>query len=156
MAKITLICGKICSGKSYIAGKIEGVILNCDELMTTLFPEPLGDAFDEMGRRAESYLMNLAETLTLGGVNVILDWGFWTRDSRNAAIERFRARGIETELIYVEPSERRRLENIALRNAAFAAGEKGIFEADEGLLEKCDSRFEPPAPPEVFTLIRNE
>lgn len=153
MAKITLICGKICSGKSHIAKNMDGIKLSCDELMTALFPEPMGDKYDAAAARSKEYLLGLAETLALGGVDVVLDWGFWRRDERVADIQRFKSRGIETELIYLKPSVARRAENITLRNAEVEAGAKDVYEADEGLLSKCDALFEEPNETEEFTLI---
>ncbi|HOV25823.1 MAG TPA: AAA family ATPase [Pseudobacteroides sp.] len=47
MAKIIIMCGKICSGKSTYSQKlkkeINAVVLSCDELMLSLFDEQLGD-----------------------------------------------------------------------------------------------------------------
>ena len=154
MAKITLFCGKICSGKSHIAKSYKGVPLSCDELMTRLFPEPLGDAYEAASARSKAYLLDLAETLASGGVDVVLDWGFWFREERAATLHRFTERGFDAELVYVEPTPERRAANIAARNAAVAAGDSSVYEADEGLLEKCDRLFEPPTE-EVFTLIVN-
>lgn len=43
MAKVTQICGMLCSGKSTLARKVcaqsGAVLLSCDELMLSLFPE---------------------------------------------------------------------------------------------------------------------
>ncbi len=156
MAKVTLICGKICSGKTRLARTLPGVPLSCDELMTSLFPEPMGDGYDAAARRAKEYLLSLAETLLRGGVDVLLDWGFWTRAERDETRARFERMGAEVELVYVEPTPERRAKNIETRNAEAAGGARDVYAADEGLLAKCDSRFEPPTPPERFTLVRNE
>lgn len=156
MAKITLICGKICSGKSHIAKSLGGIKLSCDELMTALFPEPLGDAYEAASARSKEYLLALAGTLAEGGADVVLDWGFWFREEREAVLRRFRERGFDTELICVEATPERRAANIAARNAAVASGDTSVYAADEGLLAKCERLFEPPAPPEVFKLIIND
>lgn len=156
MAKITLFCGKICSGKSHIAKSYSGINLSCDELMTRLFPEPLGDAYEDASARSKAYLLDLAETLADGGVDVVLDWGFWFKEERVETLRRFTERGFDTELIYVEATPERRAANIAARNAAVAAGDASVYEADEGLLAKCDRLFEPPTADEVFTLIVNK
>ena len=156
MAKVTLICGKVCSGKTRLARTLPGVPLSCDELMTSLFPEPMGERYDDAARRSKEYLLSLAETLLRGGVDVLLDWGFWTRAERDETRARFERVGAEVELVYVEPTPERRAKNIEARNAEAAAGAESVYAADEGLLRKGDSRFEPPAPPERFTLVRNE
>ena len=50
MPKVILIIGRLCSGKTTYARKVareeHAVHLNCDELMRTLFPEPLGEDYD--------------------------------------------------------------------------------------------------------------
>lgn len=45
MPKVIMLCGKICSGKSFYAeqlkNRINGIVLSCDDLMLTLFDEQL-------------------------------------------------------------------------------------------------------------------
>ena len=62
MAKVTLICGILCTGKTTLAGRIcdktGAVLLSCDALMLALFPEDnLGAEYETYAARAKEYLL---------------------------------------------------------------------------------------------------
>ena len=67
MAKVIMTCGKLCSGKSTYARKLQeelgAIILSIDELMLTLFPEGAGEMHDIYAKRTEQYL--LAQSLKI-------------------------------------------------------------------------------------------
>ena len=71
MPKVILIIGRLCSGKTTYARKVaqeeHAVHLNCDELMRTLFPEPLGEDYDRYLARAFDYLFTLTRRLAESG-----------------------------------------------------------------------------------------
>ena len=58
MPEVILLCGKICSGKTTYAQRLRteknAVILSCDELMLTLFPQGAGEHHDLLAQRAPS------------------------------------------------------------------------------------------------------
>lgn len=148
MAKVYLICGKICSGKTTLAKKLaesrNGVILSCDEVTWTLFDNDLGEEHDEMTSRIRRYLLHKAAEIVRTGTNVILDWGFWSAAYRTEVGEYFSAEKIKTQWTYlsVPPGEwKRRIEK---RNAAVLAGESHDYFVDEGLLAKLERLFEEP------------
>ena len=145
MAAVVLLCGKLCCGKStYTKALLErrrAMLLSCDELMLSLLPEQLGDLHDEVARKAKDYLLARAVELLTLGVDVILDWGFWQKESRRTAEDFFRSRGFETEWIYLKVTDEEWRRRIAKRNAE---GPPGAYRVDEGLLQKCISRFEEP------------
>ena len=103
MSKVIMTCGMICCGKSTYAKKLQAeqnaIILSIDDITLTLFPDGSGDMHDTYALRAEQYLLNLSIQVLLAGVDVILDWGLWTRAVRNR-IRQFYAshEGIKTEL----------------------------------------------------------
>ena len=115
MPKVIMTCGTICCGKSTYAGKIRAernaVILSIDEITLTLFPDGSGEMHDTYALRAEKYLLELSLQILQAGVDVILDWGLWTRAVRDR-IRNFYAShgGIKTELHYIRihPSEWKR------------------------------------------------
>jgi len=90
MSKVILVCGKICAGKTTYAKKlaeeIGAVILSVDEITLALFGQHLGDKHDEMVEKTKKYLFGKAAEIISVGVNVILDWGFWTREERQYAV----------------------------------------------------------------------
>ena len=61
MGKVILICGRLCCGKSTLARKLAdergAVILSCDEVSLSLFPEGLGENHDAMTDRIKCYLL---------------------------------------------------------------------------------------------------
>ena len=147
MAKIYLICGKICSGKTYYSKKLaagtNGVILSCDELSRIIDRNVSvdSDKYDSIAKELQSYLFRRAAEIASHGVNVILDWGFWTERDRISASEFFAVQGCETEWHYLDISEEQLRKNVEKRNASLSVSD---YFVDEGLLEKCLSRFEIP------------
>ena len=154
MAKVYLFCGKICSGKTWHAEKIRksasAVILSKDEVTYDLTDNQLGEEYDAFAKRVNGYLRKKAAQIVQAGVNVILDWGFWTKADRMEISEFFRTRGISYEWYYMDVSDEQWEKNIAERNSRIERGEGGYdFYVDEGLRRKVLSRFEPPTREEI-------
>ncbi len=86
MPKAILICGKICSGKTTYAAALreasKAVLLSVDEIMLELFGLYAGDRHDEYAEKIQKYLFNKSVEIIESGSNVILDWGFWTKQKR--------------------------------------------------------------------------
>ena len=86
MSKVYLICGKICSGKSTYAQALlresGAVILSVDELMLALFGQHAGEKHDDYAARIKAWYRQKSLELLASGLDVILDWGFWTRKER--------------------------------------------------------------------------
>lgn len=156
MGKIILLCGKICSGKSSYAASIKTdttVILSCDELMLQLFDECLGEGHNRMLEKCRNYLLDLAEQISAAGPDVILDFGFWDKAQRQSVRERFRAKGIETELHYVRVSNEVWIQQIKDRNAAALSGTAGrIYYVDDNMKRIFDEAFEEPSAEEIDIL----
>ncbi len=157
MAKVIMLCGMVCSGKTTYAQvlrhQIGAVCLSCDELMLALFTEPMGEDYETALTRAKGYLYTVARQLVQMGVTVILDFGFWSRQERDEARAMFSGHGIHTELHYLKVNEERWEQNIASRNAACRNGDTAAYPIDEGLKCKCLMAFEEPTPGEAdFTV----
>ncbi|MBQ2668601.1 MAG: ATP-binding protein [Clostridia bacterium] len=159
-AKVILVCGKICSGKSYYVNQIKkesgAVVLSCDELTWDLFDNDLGDKHDAMMVRVHRYLHKKAAEIALAGCSVILEWGFWRRADRQYATDFYVNQGISVEWHYIDISDENWQRNIASRNAAVAAGETTDYALDEGLLHKLLSLFEEPTRDEIDVWVVNE
>ena len=60
MAKVFLICGKICSGKGFYTRQLKekehAVVLSCDEIENDLFHHDLGDRRDAISADIKAYL----------------------------------------------------------------------------------------------------
>ena len=154
MAQVILLCGRICSGKTTYARKLKekrpaSIVLSCDELMLTLFPDGSGEYHDILAQRARQYHFALSLELIQSGVDVILDWGFWTRQWREEARTFYSSHGIPCQLHYVDAATDVWQRHIAARNQAVLGGQTGAYYVDEGLLAKLEARFEEPGSDEI-------
>ncbi len=153
MAKVFLICGKICSGKSTYAKQLQAadrsVILSVDEIMLAVFGLYAGEKHDEYAANVRHYLFQKSLELIRAEINVILDWGFWTRAGRNEAKAFYRSRNIECELHYLDLGDEIWQARIDKRNQSVIAGETTAYIVDSALAAKFEARFEPPSKDEV-------
>lgn len=152
MPEIILLIGRLCSGKStYAAGFASqgAIVLSCDDLMQTIFPEPMGADYDKYAARAFQYLYALARRLYDNGQTVVLDFGFWTRASRAEAQRELAGCRLVWHMIDISDEEWRR--RIAKRNAAPTGHD---YYVDEGLLAKAQSMFVYPSEDEGLDIVR--
>lgn len=153
MAKVILICGKIASGKSVYSRRIvareHAVLLSVDELVLSVFGGDLGEKHDEITARVRKYLLDQSVKMVNAGVNVVLDWGFWTKESRREVRRFYAGNAICCEFHYVDTPNDVWRKNIEIRNRAVLAGEVDAYFVDESLLEKLEAAFEVPAREEI-------
>lgn len=159
MAKVFMICGKLCSGKStYAAGLRDtygAVILSVDQIMLALFGQHAGDKHDDYVKSTKKYLLDKSLEILQAGADVVLDWGFWTKEERRQTGEFFSSRNVEYEFHYIDvsPGEwRRRLDK---RNREIAAGKNDAYYVDENLAAKFDSLFEQPERAEMDVWVES-
>ncbi len=160
MAKVIMTCGRICTGKSTYAAKLRktlsAAVLSVDEITLALFGHDTGDMHDTYVERTEKYLFEKSVELIETGINVILDWGFWTREERRYARDFYSSHGIECELHYITVSDEEWHRRLEKRNAAVAAGDRSAYYIDEGLAAKFAAIFEPPTDDEIDIIYRKE
>lgn len=84
-------------------------------------------------------------TLALG-VNVVLDWGLWTREERDRYRTEAQERGARVVLCVLDPSRDELVRRLNDRNAALPAG---TFRIDDALLDFAMERFEQPTSAEL-------
>ena len=105
MAKVILICGKICSGKSYYARKLKekehAVILSRDEMTYELINNEQGEFYNIFSERVNHYLRKKTVEIVHAGANVILDWGFWTNKGRKEISKFFKQNDVSYEWHYM-------------------------------------------------------
>lgn len=92
-ATIHLIHGFIGFGKSKIskelAHELPAVVLNNDDFMAKLYGKnPPAEMFRDYYNRIDGLIWDLAENIVRAGTDVIIDYGFWTRQSRAEAYAR--------------------------------------------------------------------
>lgn len=157
MAKVFLICGRICCGKTTYANKIcvenNAVLLSADEITLALFGQHCGDKHDEYVERTEKYLLNKSLELIKNNINVVLDWGFWTKAERYAAKEFYTSLNIECEFHYIDISEETWKSRLNKRNNAVLANEASAYYVDDNLAAKFASIFEVPSEDEIDVVI---
>lgn len=109
-------------------------------------PDISGEALDAVRDPVEAALWDLAARLLTLGVDVILEYGFWSRQER----EDFRARaewlGARSELYFADASEQELLRRLAIRNANLPPG---TFWIDEARLRGWVGLFERPGDEEL-------
>lgn len=154
MVKVYLICGKICSGKSWYARRLKkqlnAVILSTDEMTYDLIRNEQGSFYDMLSVKANLYLRKKAAEIARVGTNVILDWGFWTREDRKEISDYLMELGVEYEWHYIDIDDALWQKNIEQRNRRVLAGQGGSdFFVNEGLLKKVIERFETPEKAEM-------
>lgn len=156
-AKVILICGKICSGKSTYAGQIRvcnhAVLLSADEITLALFGQSCGEQHDEYVEKTQNYLFNKSLELIEAGINVILDWGFWMKEEREYARNFYSSRSIEYEFHYIDISDETWRARLRKRNSAIAAGETNAYYIDENVAAKFGALFEEPGRDEIDVWI---
>jgi len=120
MNKIFALCGKIGSGKSYVADLISkeynGIIFSIDKIMLKLFGEIDGrELFENKYRICKEMIYEICENI-LENTNgdIIFDFGFWTKTGRNDLKERFKK--YKVIFIYIKTNDDIRWERIEKRN----------------------------------------
>ena len=158
MAKVYLICGRICCGKSVYAERLRkennAVVLSVDEIMLSVFGLYTGEKHDEYAERIQSCLFKKSVDIIEVGTDVILDWGFWTKEKRAYAREFYKSRNIECEFHYICISDEVWRERVKRRNHAVAAGETTAYPVDSNLAEKFRTLFEAPDEDEIDVWVR--
>jgi len=153
MAKVYLICGKLCCGKTTYSQKLcaenDAVLLSVDEMTLTVFGQNCGEKHDEYVLNAKKYLLNKSLDLIDKNINVVLDWGFWTRKEREFTKDFYKSRGIDCELHYIDISDETWKARIELINKAVITDKTSAYYVDENLLAKCNSIFEAPSEDEI-------
>ncbi len=153
MAKVILICGKICCGKSTYAEKLRkrynAAVLSVDEIMLSIFGQYIGEKHDEYCENLQNYLFGKSLKLIEAGINVILDWGFWQRDEREYAKSFYKEHNTECEFHYIDVSDNEWQKRIKKRNETTCHCEKNDYYIDENLAKKFGSLFEIPSENEI-------
>ncbi len=160
MSKVFLICGKICCGKTTYAQKLckenNAILLSVDEITLALFGQHCGDKHDEYVERTEKYLLNKSLELISKDINVVLDWGFWTKAERESAKGFYKSRNIECELHYIDISDETWKSRLYKRNNAVLANETSAYYVDDNLAAKFASIFEVPSEDEFDVIYKGD
>ncbi len=94
----------------------------------------------------EAMQWDLASRVLTLGVNVILDFGFWSRSERDDFRLRASRLGANSEIHFLNVSEEILFERLAKRNTLLTPG---TFQIPESMLRSFISVFEPPTEDEL-------
>ena len=151
-ATVYLMHGFPAAGKSTFARQLAAdtgaLRLNADEYCEAHFTAAdLSRAWDECFGRAVDALWHETAQLTAGGRSVILDFGFWTRASRDDARARIAAMGAVCVHYYLDTPEEILRTRMGARQGDIAARNLANFKS-------LRTQFEPPAADEIAVVIR--
>ena len=154
MGKVIIVCGKICSGKSYYSKSIKdflnAVIISPDEATYELINNEQGEFYNIFSARLNKYLTKKVGEIAQAGANVIFERGLWSKEDRKNIREYYKNKGIECEIHYVCVDDETWKQNIAERNIRIDEGKGGSdFYLDEGLLKKLEAKWEEPSKEEI-------
>ena len=144
MATLFITCGVPGSGKTTVAKRLEvehrALRLTADEWLHELYRDEELVRINENGdlrapHRPQVERIQWALALrALGlGMNVVLDWGLWTREERDRYRTEAQGLGIRVVLCVLDASRDELLRRLAARNADFPAG---TFRIDEAQLDR--------------------
>ena len=144
---------KICSGKSTYSQQLrkdkKAVILSVDDITLTLLGQNGGDTLDVYVEKLEQYFFQKSVEIVETGINVVLDWGFWTKTERDFAKQFYGSRGIEYEFHYISINDEEWYRRLEKRNKDVLEKKSDAYYVDEGLAEKFKSIFEIPGKDEI-------
>ena len=158
MNKVTAICGKVGSGKTYYARKLvetqKAVLLSNDELLHDVLPNMHPGNQEDLMKRIDMYLMKKAVELVRCGNHVILDWGFWRKEERIRLTRYFEESNIPIEWVYIRVNDDVWKKNIEKRNMEVEKRDDGSsFYLNEDILERANRLFEPPEADEGMIVV---
>jgi len=116
--------------------------LSPDEWIATLYGFDIsGEALDAARHPVETALWHLAARVLVLGLDVILEYGFWSRTEREEFRRRAAQLGARSELHFTDAPREELISRLAKRNAQLPPG---TFWIDEARLRSWFDLFEPP------------
>ncbi|MFT3950799.1 MAG: ATP-binding protein [Oscillospiraceae bacterium] len=160
MAKVILICGKISSGKTRYARLLmktkPAVLLSSDEITLALFGSNGGQEHGMVVDKLQDYLYRKSLEITGAGIDVILDWGFWTQNDRQQAAAFYTEHKVAFEWHYIDTAEEALRANLSKRNREIAQGLTQAYCFSDDLIAGFWDMFEVPAKSEMNVWIENK
>lgn len=151
MATLYLLCGLPGAGKTTLGRQLEqtenALRLSPDEWILPLLQDAADEAErDRLRGPIEALQWDVARQALVLGINVVLEFGFWSRVERKAFRADAEAIGAKVKLIYLEATTDELWARLEKRNASLPAGTFPVRRAD---LEAWVGWFETPAEDEL-------
>lgn len=146
---VVLLCGMVGAGKTTFATQLEReghVRLSIDEELWTRFGryglDYPTEVYDEYSHVAEHVLLDRLRSLLAQGRDVVVDFGFWSRASRDRYKRVAEEAGARWRLVHLDVPRDVLLRRLAGRSSRFDAN--AAFPVDADTLDGFLARFEPP------------
>ena len=151
MATLFLICGLPGSGKTTLAKQLElsrpALRLSPDEWIASLLSEATDTLeLDRLRSPVESVQWDVAKRVLALGIDVVLEWGFWSRDERASYRAQAEGLGARVELSYLDVGRNELWARLSKRNGNLSPG---TLLVTEGQLDLWWSWFQPPTADEL-------
>ena len=150
MATLFLICGLPGAGKTTLARELEAsrpaLRLCPDEWISVILADPADTVeLDRLRTPVESVQWEVAKRALVLGVDVVLEYGFWSREERMFFRQEAEALGAKVELCYLDVSRDELWARLSRRNDHLPSG---TFPVTEEQLDLWSSWFQIPSPDE--------
>ena len=151
MATLHLMVGLPCAGKTTLAQKLEHELpalrLTLDEWHIHLFGQDAEDPeHDARHSLIEAMLWKVASRALALGTNVILDFGFWAREEREAYRSRAKLLGASSQVHFLDVPEEELLRRLVRRNRQLSPLD---FYIPEAMMKPWIAFFQKPTPDEL-------
>ena len=151
MPTLFLICGLPGAGKTTLARQIEkersALRLTPDEWIATILADPSDKVeLDRLRSPVEAVQWDIAKRALVLGLDVILDWGFWSREERATYRAQAEVIGARVEVRVLDVARDELWTRLKCRNADLPPG---TFAITEDQLDLWWTWFEPPSVDEL-------
>jgi len=152
MATLFLMVGLPCSGKTTKAKELENKLsalrLTPDDWHVGLFGHDIyHPEHDQRHTFIESMLWRVAKRALELGTNVILDFGFWSKEERDYFRAEAHMLGAASEIIFMDVAEEELIRRMRLRNENLS---DSIHFIPEDLMRSWVQLFQPPDTDELL------
>lgn len=151
MATLFLICGLPGAGKTTLAKELEqqhsAIRFSPDEWIAQIIADVNDlEELDRLRTPVETVQWQMAKRCLSLGCNVILEWGFWSREERDFYRREAEALGAKAQLIYLAVERDELWRRLERRNANLP---EGCFVVTEQDLDLWSSWFQAPSADEL-------
>ncbi len=153
---VYIICGFIGAGKTTFAKKLEektgAVRITKDEWSISIIGnDPTIDGYAEWDTKIIELSRNVAFQLAEKGIDVIMDEGFWEKETRDKMKRRIEAIGAQVVLYYVETPIETIRDRVVGRNNNLT---KDSFKISREMLDNYLKYWQPPSEDEDYVLAK--